>query len=516
MAHEAEPPRQSGNFWKRFVIVSTAIIIGGGFLVSAVSFRGNLGTAATFIKNTFGDVLGSGNQGKLAAEIGLALTSESGVSSSPSTEGAAVSSQEQDFGEKGVLAKGNAPVDISAGSAAASPSPPAPNTQGVTSGTAYAQHNAATAVAAPPECGFQNGNAPNHAIVINEIAWMGSPAKSGETASAASNNEWMELKNVSSGTFDLSGAILLNQPEKFKVVFASGEKISAGGFSMLERTDDDSAPGKADAIYAGALSNSGEWLRLFDKNCNLIDEINASAGWQGGNNETKATLERDASGFGWHTSTVAGGTPGHENTVIASAPPPVSPPPLQATPPSPQPTPTPEPFLPSPTPTPEPAPTPSPSPSPEPTSTPSEVQSAHIVISEIFYDAVGSDTGKEFVELYNPSSADIDLKKWSLKNSSSSLTSIGSKAEDKTAMKSGGYFLVGFSNYNGSPSADVMRSASLPNASATIILFDTSGGIVDSVSYDHSVLAGQSYERSSIGSNQFVAQPNPNPQNSGL
>ena len=153
-------------------------------------------------------------------------------------------------------------------------------------------------------------------------------------------------------------------------------------------------------------------------------------------------------------------------------------------------------------------------PEPPPQAPPKNTGIQHILISEILYDAVGSDEGKEFIELYNPSAADIDLKSWSLTNGSSSLASIGSKPEDKTLIRSKGYFLVGLNNYSGSPVADLVRSASLPNTSSTVPLLDVSKEVVDSVSYNNSVSPGQSYERAPIDGSQFVAQPNPTPKNS--
>lgn len=145
-----------------------------------------------------------------------------------------------------------------------------------------------------------------------------------------------------------------------------------------------------------------------------------------------------------------------------------------------------------------------------------ETTAGKILISEIFYDAIGGDAGKEFIELYNSGTGDVDLSGWSLKRDGTSLASIGSKPEDKKIIKAGGFFLIGLNSYAGTPTADLVRSASLPNTSATIALYDASGNLADSVAYNNSVSAGQSYERAPLAeSGQFVVQPNPNPQNSG-
>ncbi|HEY5220920.1 MAG TPA: lamin tail domain-containing protein [Candidatus Paceibacterota bacterium] len=147
-------------------------------------------------------------------------------------------------------------------------------------------------------------------LIFNEIAWMGSP-----TSSTA---EWMEIKNISTGTIDLSGWELLNASGKIKISFSVGDVITSGGFQILSRG---SAPASASAtqIYSGDLVNTGDMLAIMDPQCDVSDYLDASHGWPGGNNTTKQTLERDADGIGWHTSALPGGTPGAENSAGAVA-----------------------------------------------------------------------------------------------------------------------------------------------------------------------------------------------------
>jgi len=143
-------------------------------------------------------------------------------------------------------------------------------------------------------------------VLINEVAWMGSPS--------SSNAEWMELKNNSAGAIDLSGWELANASGKIKISFSDGDTIAPGGFMILAR-------GGANArTYSGDLANAGDVLALMDAQCAASDYLDASLGWPGGSNATKATLERDADGVGWHTSAAPGGTPGAENS---AGPPPV-------------------------------------------------------------------------------------------------------------------------------------------------------------------------------------------------
>jgi len=321
----------------------------------------------------------------------------------------------------------------------------------------------------PPEtaCEFLPPGSPNRKIVINEIAWMGT--------SLSSADEWIELKNNSSAEVSLSGWLLRNEDDSIHINFPA-EKISAGGIFVLERTDDSSAADAAALrIYSGALNNSGDWLKLFSAECSLVDEVNALAGWLSGDNSKKQTMERTALGL-WQTSATSGGTPGKENSSGAVN----GETNLSAT-----------------------------------TSSQPEVQNetsppqaaANIIINEIFYDAEGSDEGKEFVELKNLSSSEADLKGWTLVYGSNSLT-IGSKTGENTKINGDGYFLIGL---NGNRTADIYRSSTLPNTSAEIVLSHPSGK-TDNVTYG-GVAAGQSYERQADGS--FAAAA-PSPQGSSF
>jgi len=183
----------------------------------------------------------------------------------------------------------------------------------------------------------------------------------------------------------------------------------------------------------------------------------------------------------------------------------------------------------------------------------------HIVISELLFDAVGSDEGKEFIELYNPTAQVLDLGGWSLREiigdstSSNSLASFGGSGHvsDRTIIPTKSFLLIGFHNYDpgvyGGRTANIERTTLLPNGGdihdspqkVQILLKDGDGDIVDSVSYDDSSIPepGYSLERkTSVGSNDcvtaaginefyghncnagnasdFEARTNPNPQNS--
>jgi len=137
------------------------------------------------------------------------------------------------------------------------------------------------------------------AVLINEIAWMG-------TASSA-NDEWIELYNNSTSDVDLSGWVLTGSGGV--EVILSGTAL-AGSYAVLERTDDSSAPGSAFLIYTGALSNTGETLTLRHADNSIEDQIAGGENWEniGGDNTTKETSQR--TNAGWVT---AGATPGGVN-----------------------------------------------------------------------------------------------------------------------------------------------------------------------------------------------------------
>ena len=148
--------------------------------------------------------------------------------------------------------------------------------------------------------------------VINEIAWMG-------TANSA-NDEWIELYNTTNTSLDISGWTLKSEDGK-PTIKLSGT-IPANGFYILERTDNSTLPGiTADKIYTGALSNSGEDLKLFDSLGIIIDEVNSKSGWFNGKTKPDyLTMERinplisGSDSSNWQNSQNIGGTPKKPNS----------------------------------------------------------------------------------------------------------------------------------------------------------------------------------------------------------
>ncbi len=332
-------------------------------------------------------------------------------------------------------------------------------------------------------CSFNTSQAPNRqGVIISEVAWMGS--------ATSPNDEWIELKNISGSPANISEWQLLDMSDQIKVVFDSGAVIPVGGFYLLERTDDNTVLGiTADKIYTGALSNAGEGLRLFDKNCGLIDEVFAAPDWPAGDADYKKTMERTAD-FSWRTSLEVGGTPKAENSSgivpVSGASGGVS----QSQP---------QPQLPQ--------------QEPSATSTPPEATEGEVkvLISEI---RAGTDAGgaeDEFVELYNAGDQPVNLAGWSLKKKSStgSESNLVSAAAFSGVIQPKSFFLIAHRNYQGSKVKDLEYSANSNNLAYTnnsVVLYNVHSGAVDEVSWTE-IPKSQSWERKAIvNSNCVIAQ----------
>lgn len=139
-------------------------------------------------------------------------------------------------------------------------------------------------------------------VLVNEIAWMGN--------SASANAEWIELYNNSDEEVSLDGWILkaIDGAPTINLVGT----LSARGYFLLERTSDETVPGiSASQIYSGSLGNTGEHLELINNNGEIVDSLDFVEGWPAGDNTTKESMQRNASG--WIT---APGTPGVVNSTV--------------------------------------------------------------------------------------------------------------------------------------------------------------------------------------------------------
>ncbi len=174
-------------------------------------------------------------------------------------------------------------------------------------------------------CSASNTSPTYSPVIFNEIAWMGSASSSAD--------EWIELKNISTSTVPLQNWQLIgteteNSENRVKLFFEENDSISVGSQSLLERSDDETVPGiPADKIFTGSINDSDFILRLFDQNCALIDEVQATSTWPAGQKTPdRRTLER-ANNLSWYTSYASSsinglfGTPKAENSQTEENPP---------------------------------------------------------------------------------------------------------------------------------------------------------------------------------------------------
>ncbi len=164
-------------------------------------------------------------------------------------------------------------------------------------------------------------------VCINEIAWMGTEA--------SSTDEWIELYNNTGTDIDLTNYILAAEDGSPEIILSN--TIKANSYFLMERSDDNTVSDiPADLIYTGSLGNTGEHLILKDSTGAVMDRVNCSQGWFGGDNTNKISLERispivsGSDSANWDSNngvTINGtdaddnpvhGTPGKQNSVYES------------------------------------------------------------------------------------------------------------------------------------------------------------------------------------------------------
>lgn len=269
-------------------------------------------------------------------------------------------------------------------------------------------------------------------VIFNEIAWMGSEK--------STNNEWIELKNLSGKEIDLTGWRIQNRDQKIKIIFPKGtfSLFSVNNLMILERTSDETIPAvKADLIYTGALKNENEALYLFDENCQLQDFVEANPYWPAGDNLTKRTMERKLD-LTWQTSLNFGGTPKRENSpgyveIVSSGR--------------------------------------------KSESIKTSSTYPKILISEVQISPIQD----RFVELYNPNSQDINLTNWYLQRKTAHAVSwnsfVSSTKFEEKIIYSKSHFLIASSS-----DADIILSLTLSEDNS-LALKNPSGEIVDLIGW---------------------------------
>lgn len=149
------------------------------------------------------------------------------------------------------------------------------------------------------------------------------------------------------------------------------------------------------------------------------------------------------------------------------------------------------------------------------------IAASSVVISEFLYDAEGTDTGKEFVELHNNGTEAVDLTKWKIFDGSNHpLNAPPANGGTGSITISPGEYTVlvndasVFASAHPSLTASIIDTVlSLPNTSGTISLLNEAGATVDTVSYTKDLGAngnGLSLHRN--GSSLVAKTPTPGAQ----
>lgn len=295
-------------------------------------------------------------------------------------------------------------------------------------------------------------------VIINEVMW----AKA----------EYIELYNTTDEDIDMDSWKIIREDSLVdiddtktghKLVYHSSDIIPAHGFLVKE--------------LAGTglnLVDGGTFLQLINKDGVVIDIANQHGAWfQGKNIGTGVSMERIsliASGdvaTSWQTSTgnigERLGTPGAENSIIATI---------------------------APTPTPEVTPTTSPI-----------SYSTAVYINEFMPNPTGDDTKLEFIELYNDSDVDSDLSGWQLDD----MADGGSSAfiiPQSTSISAHDYILF----------YSVQTKISMNNDSDHVILMHPDGVISNDIEYDRSK-EGYSYNYANMSNYQQSSTPTPGQEN---
>ena len=312
-------------------------------------------------------------------------------------------------------------------------------------------HTETPTLVAPPPSPY-----PALSLLINEVAWAGTLA--------SASDEWIELHNPGASAIDLSGWSLTDGND---ISHTLAGILPPYGFFLLERTDDSTVSDiPADRIYSGALSDSGETLRLLDPSGRMVDSANADGrAWPAGGGSAKASMERrggeDLPG-NWTTFAGAGGA--HDAAANPIAGTPRAPNALGYSTPTPTPPLTPFPPL-------------------------------SILIHEAAWAGTLASSSDEWIELYNASSAEIDLWGWTLSDGNDLSIALDG------ALPAGSYFLLertDNSTISDLP-ADQIYSGGLNNSGDSLWLRDPTGSLIDSANADGGGWpAGSSASRASM------------------
>lgn len=118
---------------------------------------------------------------------------------------------------------------------------------------------------------------------------------------------------------------------------------------------------------------------------------------------------------------------------------------------------------------------------------------SNIIISQVLYDPVNSESGGEAVELYNPAASSMNISNWVLATETSPTDAT---IPQGSIICSGCYYLVADANWSNAkdnsswPNADLEEAVTLANTDAGVALKDSGGVIVDAVGWGNTAGIG--------------------------
>lgn len=297
-------------------------------------------------------------------------------------------------------------------------------------------------------------------LVINEVAWGGTRAD--DTLA-----QWIELYNPGPD-LDLTG-LYLRIPGKGDIPLSG--LLPAGGYYLIERNETDTSVPANLVIAFPLLDPAEDRLLLYAPGDILIDSANADGGpWPAGSRfydyrsmerRQPPALEADSEWLTFNGTPTAldragnpiNGSPGSANSPGATSTPTITP------------SPTLTPTL-----------TATATPTPTTTLTPTPGASMAIVINEVAWAGTAANTNHEWIELYNPGTADLNLAGWRLVATDNSLV-----INLTGVIPAGGYFLLERSTDSviADIPADQIYTGALSNDGRVLQLLSPANQVID-------------------------------------
>ena len=130
-------------------------------------------------------------------------------------------------------------------------------------------------------------------------------------------------------------------------------------------------------------------------------------------------------------------------------------------------------------------------------------ETKQIIINEIFYNPIGTDTGLEWIELYNPNSTPVDLSEWNLDPSSASYYTFPT-----FTLSPDSYVIIHINSNSENTITDlyVYPSSNMSNTAGPIALFNSSERVTNNlIDYMEYGAGGQTNESKAVSAGLWTA-----------